>query len=479
MRKLTIIIIAYFAAILPLHGQESVNRILLPSVKDSARAVIGYDFRDEDRARSPQNGHGISEGYLDASSIKRLSDKDAFEGRITYLNGKRKGIKWNSGSDYDLLYPYVLADSLSGDLSRESYIFHGSYSHKTGRFFLGGKAEYRALHEFRQVDPRPRAISSDFKISLSGGCQVGNHLLDLTAGYRRYHQSLAVDFANIRGANTTEFHMTGLGSHFTRFSGTTAFTNTRYRGQGMSLALDYLPFMDAGISAGAAYSLFNSVRHLVNQNEAPITELTTHKLTAYAFYKHDLERGFWAAGANGGAEFRRGRENIVSNLITGNFETLLEMEMYSKDEFTAEIWGELSIGDFRARPSFEFTESDASYRYPGRKMNITILSADIPASFGFRIGETPLRISAGAGVDYSPANIFSIPVEYTMPLLLEDMRDQFDVLTDTRIRLLGSVLASRDIGKGMELTFEAKFSRWIYAGGYGANLLGTALGIRF
>lgn len=36
-----------------------------------------------------------------------------------------KNLKWNETTDWELLYPYLLADLVGGDLSKEIYSFTG------------------------------------------------------------------------------------------------------------------------------------------------------------------------------------------------------------------------------------------------------------------------------------------------------------------------------------------------------------------
>ena len=477
MKKAVLIILVLLPG-LGLSAQKSVNRILLPISKDSTAAVVGYSLRDEERARGMSEGDGLVETFFDASSLVHLSEKDAVEGRITYRNGKKRNVRWNTASDFGLLYPYVLADSLGGDLSGESYSFHGGYSRRVGDLFLGGRASYRALHEYRDFDPRPRAITSDFSVDLSTGFLAGgNHLVDLTAGYRRYHQSLSVIFADMRGANTAEFHMTGLGSHFSRFQSIGGYANTRYRGHGLTAAADFIPLNSSGLDAGVSYGFFSSVRHLVNQNEAPITELATHTFEGRVFWLSSQHWGKWAAGADASAELRRGDENIVSNLVTGNFETLLKMRMYYRDEYSADIWAELFYKAFHTRPSVGFTTFDASHLYPARKISLRTVSAELPVEFSLPSKTLSVKISGSSGVDISSDGTFMIPSEYTMERLLNDMKSQFEVVSDTRIRLSGGFSLGKDIGKGFSLILGGRISRWIYAGGYGATLAEFSCGI--
>jgi hypothetical protein len=35
---------------------------------------------------------------------------------------------WNENADYDVIYPYVAADSIGGDMKFENYTFSGGYA---------------------------------------------------------------------------------------------------------------------------------------------------------------------------------------------------------------------------------------------------------------------------------------------------------------------------------------------------------------
>lgn len=74
------------------------------------------------------------------------------------MTGKQYQVSWNSSSDYDLLNPYILADTLGGDTHCERYGFQGGYAVSKGKFQLGIEAIFRAEHEYRNVDPRMRGI---------------------------------------------------------------------------------------------------------------------------------------------------------------------------------------------------------------------------------------------------------------------------------------------------------------------------------
>lgn len=92
-----------------------------------------------------------------------MSDASRIWGNAYYHNGERKNVQWNESADYELIYPYVMADTIGGDIKSETYFFEGGYAASHGRWTFGGEFSYRALLEYRDVDPRPRNSIADLQ----------------------------------------------------------------------------------------------------------------------------------------------------------------------------------------------------------------------------------------------------------------------------------------------------------------------------
>ena len=127
-------------------------------------AAASWNYRTEPAPVLREEGTGLSEGQLNIATLVRLDSLSAVRGKVRYANGVKRGVLWNSSSDYSTLYPYVMADTVGGDLRKEEYAFSGGYTARRGRFHWGVEGAYRALHEYRQADPRPRNIVSDLRI---------------------------------------------------------------------------------------------------------------------------------------------------------------------------------------------------------------------------------------------------------------------------------------------------------------------------
>ena len=186
---------------------------LLESIPQRSWAEAGVDLRREDQAWLTQEGDAALQGFFRTENLHRFERSAVLMG-ASYERGVKRNVRWNETSDFTLLYPYVMADSVGGDLQREQYAFQGHYAGRSGDWTWGAGMAYRALHEYRQVDPRPRNVTSDFRVDGTAGRILGPYALALTLSCRRYHQLQNTAFVNPKGANTTLFHMTGLGSHF-------------------------------------------------------------------------------------------------------------------------------------------------------------------------------------------------------------------------------------------------------------------------
>jgi len=92
------------------------------------QAGFAYDGWKEDQAYLPQNGDGLSQGEFFANSLVRLDSISAVTGNVSYHRGVRRNVLWNETSDFEILYPYVAADSVGGDMQKEQYSFMGAYA---------------------------------------------------------------------------------------------------------------------------------------------------------------------------------------------------------------------------------------------------------------------------------------------------------------------------------------------------------------
>ena len=362
--------------------------ILIRPEQNLTVAEAGWRSRSEDDALLPAEGRGLSQGEFRAVAAHSLDSLRRVEGRVSYERGVKRGVCWNTSSDWELLAPYVTVDSVGGDLQKEQYRFYARYaSHAGKRLTYSLFTDYRALHEYRQVDPRPRNITADLLLGASGGVLAGDYAFTLEGAWRVYHQSGDVSFSNPLGMNTAIIHDLGFGRSFTRFSGSSSSMNARFRGGGLTASLTMEPLGHIGWIAGADYSYTDIVRHLKAQNETPLSELRLHRLEGYAGHK-------WQAAlvrARAAASLKRGLENVVDQ--TSAFGTAATLPLYRQHAIEASLDAIVERPLWTVHPSLGFSGISASDLYPGSSFRASFAKAG--ADVSLRLGKT-LSISAGA-----------------------------------------------------------------------------------
>ena len=335
MRKCWLILALLTGVTLPLAGQvrSEGQTLLFQPEENRTRTQVGFRMREEDDACLPAEGKGLLQGEFRAHSRHSLDSIHRVEGHASYERGVKRAVNWNTSSDWDLLAPYITLDTVGGDLQKEQYRFAARFASRPGRFFYSLWADYRALHEYRNVDPRPRNITADLQVSAQGGLQMGAYALSLEAGYRRYHQSEDVEFMDPRGNNTSVLHYLGFGRYSTRFSGAKKNTAVRFNGNGFTARLVLEPVNGLGWIGGASYAWLQVARHLPGNNETPITQLLNQEFALWG--GHKWSQAYLRADAQ--LRLRTGTENIVDQ--TSAFNVLAGLPMLQALSWKASVSG--------------------------------------------------------------------------------------------------------------------------------------------
>lgn len=462
---------------------SSASFLFSPFVGESSAGILWHQ-RHEDRPGLPQEGDGVREGEFNARSLVRLDDRSAVQGGVTYQRGVKTHVKWNATSDFGLLRPYVMGDSIGGNLQKEQYSFFGKYACRLGgKTFMGVEGGYRALHEYRTVDPRPRNIASDFTAGGSLGCLLGSCAASVSASCRKYFQTQNVSFVNPKGSNTSEFHFTGLGSHFARFSGSGIYTNTNYRGQGFSVSGLLQSVGPEGFSAGAAYAWFRTIRHLQNQNDAPITELFTRNVSAFGTWRRLVGGLALAAELAGDYELRQGDENVIDNVSTGSYLNLLSMTMYHSRQAEVSLRGAAELarpaGTWSAVPFIGFSMFSAKHLYPVRRVEHASLEAGGQCAFLHASEDWLYELEAGARWHRNLSGTFRIPLEYTEPGVAAACSEIYARFVDNFARMDLSAKLQRTVSRELAVFFRVGAHASAYSSGDREYELTTAIGIAF
>ena len=242
-----------------------------PAYKTSfSQLALGIDVLHQSQAFVPEKGNGYSLPYLKVNTYHALNQRSTVWGEASYMTGKQHNVKWNSTSDYDLLQPYILADTLGGDTRRERYSISGGYAMSINRWLLGAEMLVRAEQEYRGHDPRMRGIVTDLTLRLGFGCDFMRYRLGAAFEGNIYKQTNSVAFYREEGV-IPEYQMTGLGTEYSRFSGDKR--SLYYDGGGVAVMLHASPINKNGFYADVTLDEHRYHRKLAEYNSMPLTDL--------------------------------------------------------------------------------------------------------------------------------------------------------------------------------------------------------------
>lgn len=357
----------------PMAQSVSRNPALMAERYATAFSQIGagYAYSHANEPFLYQTGRGERFASFEATSYLPLSARTTVWGEASYRTGRREAVKWNSTADYLLLYPHVMADTLGGALTSERYTFRAGWAGHLGRFTLGAEADFRAQHEYRTYDPRPRSIVTDLSLRLGAAYPAGRYRLAAAVGGRFYKQTNSVKF--FREAGTVpEYQMTGLGTDYRRFATGTA--SVYYKATGLLLGFDAVPVCGGGpwLSAGYAYTPYRRI--LPGKNSLPLTTLRVEQLRARAGWKLQAARGANLTLAVGtDYEWRAGDEHIAGNASSSEYRIIADLTLYHAHhaDWYGEALGELpsACGTWRVRLRGGLRDFSARYEHSERSMS--------------------------------------------------------------------------------------------------------------
>lgn len=272
-----------------------------------------------------QLGQGQKTLLFAADSHLRLSANTAVWGLAEYAAGERRRVKWNSTADFLLLYPYVMADTLGGNLTFERYAFKAGWASAWKKIKIGAEARFRAEHEYRTTDPRPRNIVTDLTLLFGASAPLlASHELGLTGGLRFYKQTNNVAFLREAGV-IPEYHMLGLGMDYKRFSGNNA--SAYYKATGCEVGIDLVPTGKRGLMFSTQYAYTPYHRILPNLNALPISVLGVQTLKGEVGWRQGQRDG-WLLKAAVCHERRTGNEQIAGSSSSTEYRIVDELTTY-------------------------------------------------------------------------------------------------------------------------------------------------------
>ena len=389
-----------------------------------SQLYVEADWQHANKAFVPQEGKGHLLPSANVDTYLRLSDRTAVWGHASYLNGKQHDITWNSTTDYQLLQPYVLADTLGGDTQRERYRFEGGYATHLGRWLLGAEMLFRADHEYRDVDPRMRGIVNELTLRFGAGYESWGYYWAAAFEGNIYKQRNSVDFYRELGV-IPEYQMTGLGTEYARFSGDKR--SLHYEGGGTRLMLDAEPQGGSGLYGHLTWGQHRYHRLIVENYTLPLTDLYTQEIQGVAGWKREREDRL-AIFAHVEYQKRSGDEHIIGTSATSSFPDMGVLTMYKNHLLDTRLTTIYGRSQWHLSATVGYRSNRQEYVYPHRHMN----TAHVYGRIG---GETFLKPSARmvltvrlqASYAAGASNELSIPSANLQPAFAQMLNHTYDL----------------------------------------------------
>lgn len=191
-----------------------------------------------------QKGSAVNDFNINIESFQKKDNNLNLWGKFQYENIHTKNVNFNETLDYDYLYPYIMSDTVGGNLTNEHYMILGGLSKTHNKTTYALETSFIGKQSIRQRDPRINNISSNFNATFSIARKASpNYTLGLALIGERYFQKAKVSFNSELGRPSI-IHETGLGNYNKIFAGIR--DNSEYLGYNYGLSLHYVPSNQLG-----------------------------------------------------------------------------------------------------------------------------------------------------------------------------------------------------------------------------------------
>lgn len=440
--------------------QETIETNAMPSVIYDHR---GYTLRDVSLRASKTNkgiylqrGNGGKDIDFNANAYVRRKD-GVLWGEAQYANKTTYDIIWNESSDIDKIYPFLTADSVGGDIKSEKYAINGGYAKRLGCWTIGGELLYNAKIEIREVDPRPKNITSELKIKV--GASWGEDMLsDISIEGERYKQTGEIERLN-ETTSAKIYHLIGMGRHYVRFVGQA--DDTYYDGHGIGASIGVHQRQNNGLNVkiAAGYNTFDKILTGSLYNDAPICTLKETSLCAQANYLAEQ----WGVSIDGKRAYRKGIVNIFGEAINNSYKKISENDGYELETRTLEVRGHYEKATWGIKPRVAITFEEEQYADPYQYMKTSGIEKGIELYKHIDLAKSTIRMAGQFNHRSTSDNTLDMEVEKSQNTLLAE-------LTESRFWSKTSDVASYgaeaevmyEISRSYTLSLEAKWCNSTY-----------------
>ena len=438
-----------------------------------------YDGRHANTAPQLEQGDGHSLFGGDAQAFLR-KEKISLWGHAKYQKGTIRNVKYSESEDFDLLYPYVIADTIGGGKSRvESYDFMGGVAYQLGKWLVGAQGEYIAQLDYRTRDPRPKNLSGDLHVAVGGAYAIDSYNLGLSLGYQRYKQTNEVEIYD-EVSMPVFYHLTGLGTDYYRFRGT--YTDTYYKGHGWTTSLSLQPKGNRGVYAHAGYRYFTFDKIISDLNQLPMTTMQRYAQDAALGYQSKGKIHNWGVKLTEKYQRSNGTENVFGSPAGNIYPSLSSGILYKMTTF-----GFAGTGIYQYHPQHALYETaltlgrhtlKESHIDPDRLLTSKDFSTEIALKALWNIKRWTLK--ANAGWSYTWNTDADLQLSGTVNTsMIPQVYQRYAWSSQDRYAINGGVEAGYDTGKKFLVFLRSDLSYAHYAESCHTRVFNISAGIEF
>lgn len=436
----------------------SVNPANLPYARHYSLSQLNAGYTNSsEQTNIQQLGKGIRQFLVNAQSYYKISAENTVWGNAHYKNGRRKNVQWNESSDFQIVYPYVTADSIGGDLSFEEYSFKGGYAKSFQKMTLGIVADYRALMEYRDTDPRPKNTVSDLNVGVGISRNIGGHYaIGTSFNVQKYTQSNNLKFFSELGAPAV-YHMTGLGVYNNLLTGNKL--SSFYDGKGYGANVQFFPKDRNGLALSMGYNRFDYEKIMTEFQNLVSSSILDERYEGEVSYLKKAEERSWGAKIGFYYTDRAGTENIFDNQSTTSYIKISEAVKYTNQVTSVLFSGLYSVADpelsWSVAPGFNLKNTVTKYIDPLR-------TVDLQQGIG-RIDFSVSKLFSKSLINISTSFEHSWNLDAKMNLSDRTQNNQIFEMLDYNFAYLSSAYTKINLA-----------SRWDYKYADDLNLFATA-----
>lgn len=343
-----------------------------------------------------QQGEGLRSFSVNTFTYTILSPNTKVWGTASYENKVRYNVKFNNISDWELLTPYITADSVGGDMKSETYSFSGGYGHQIKKYTLAATIAYRAMNEYRDVDPRPKNVVSDLKASIGASREFyDSYRLGFSLNGGKYKQTSSIKtFSELGGAS--QYHLIGLGEEYSRFAGT--FPNSFYDGFSYGATFNLIPKNENGFYGSVSYNKFKVDKSMNDLNDIVLTTLHNSEIKSeIAFQKNNK-----GVKIDYSHKKKAGLENIFGTGSGGSYPLLSSEENYQNSTNQLSLTALFGSDSWKLLP--QITYHDNTIEHIENHLNYSGITGAMDFQYNFHRKNASYLVTLGGAYDKNIKN---------------------------------------------------------------------------